>query len=144
MICKFDICICSLVFEQKFLSILTFISIIANVQNVCILAGQYLECSIGGIVLSRSSPPEVLCKKVVLKNFTKFTGKHLCQSLLFNKIAGLRPATLLKETLACNFVKKETLAQVLSCEFCEIFKSTVFYRTPPVATSDSRSEYCTL
>ena len=29
-------------------------------------------------------------KKSVLKNFAKFTGKHLCQSLLFNKGAGLR------------------------------------------------------
>ena len=25
----------------------------------------------------------------VLKIFTKFTGKHLCQGLLFNKVAGL-------------------------------------------------------
>ena len=30
-----------------------------------------------------SSRPEVFCKKGVLKNFTKFTGKHLCQSLIF-------------------------------------------------------------
>ena len=30
-------------------------------------------------------------KKGVLRNFTKFTGKHLCQSLFFNKVAGLRP-----------------------------------------------------
>ena len=29
-------------------------------------------------------------KKVVLRNFTKFTGKHLCQSLFFNKVAGPR------------------------------------------------------
>ena len=29
-------------------------------------------------------------KKVVLRNFTTFTGKHLCLSLLFNKVAGLR------------------------------------------------------
>ena len=29
---------------------------------------------------------------------------------------------------ACNFVKKETLAQVFSCKFCEIL------RTPPVTT----------
>ena len=28
-------------------------------------------------------------KKGVLGNFTKFTGKHLCQSLAFNKVAGL-------------------------------------------------------
>ena len=37
-------------------------------------------------------------KKGVLRNFAKFTGKHLCQSLFFNKVAGLSlmPATLLK------------------------------------------------
>ena len=36
-------------------------------------------------------------KKGVLKNFTKFTRKHLCQSLTFNKVA--RPATLFKKGL---------------------------------------------
>ena len=36
-------------------------------------------------------------KKGVLRNFTKFTGKYLCQSLFFNKVAGLRPATSLKK-----------------------------------------------
>ena len=41
----------------------------------------------------------MFCKKGVLANFAKFTGKHLCQSLLFNKVAGLRPATLLKKWL---------------------------------------------
>ena len=38
-------------------------------------------------------------KKDVLKNFAKFTGKHLCLSLLLNKVAGRRPATLLKKRL---------------------------------------------
>ena len=38
-------------------------------------------------------------KKGVLRNFTKFTGKHLCQSLFLNNVAGLRPATLLKKKL---------------------------------------------
>ena len=47
----------------------------------------------------RSSRPEVFCKKGVLRNFAKFTGKRLCQSLFFNKVAGLRPATLLKKRL---------------------------------------------
>ena len=28
-------------------------------------------------------------KKIVLKNFTKFRGKHLCQSFVFTKVAGL-------------------------------------------------------
>ena len=39
----------------------------------------------------------MFCRKGVLKNFEKFTGKHLCQSLLFNKVAGLRTVTLLKK-----------------------------------------------
>ena len=30
------------------------------------------------------------CKKVALRNFMKFTGKHLCQRLFFNKVVGLR------------------------------------------------------
>ena len=44
----------------------------------------------------QKQPPEVFCKKDVLKNFAKFTGKYLCQSLFFNKVTGLRPTTLLK------------------------------------------------
>ena len=47
----------------------------------------------------RSSGPEVFFKKDVLRNFSKFTGQHLCHSLFFNKVAGLRPATLLKKRL---------------------------------------------
>ena len=31
-------------------------------------------------------------RKGVLRNFAKFIGKHLCQSLFFNKVAGLRRA----------------------------------------------------
>ena len=34
--------------------------------------------------------PEVFYKKGVVRNFTKFTRKHLCQSLFFNKVAGLQ------------------------------------------------------
>ena len=76
-------------------------------------------------MLFTSSRPEVFCKKGVLGNFAKFTGKHLCQSLFFNKVAGG----------ACNFIKKETLAQVFSCEFCEISKNIFSQRTPLVAAS---------
>ena len=35
-----------------------------------------------------------------------------------------QPPELLSQ--AFNFIKKETLAQVFSCEFCEIFKNTFF------------------
>ena len=47
----------------------------------------------------RSSHQRCSVRKVVLGNFTKFTGKHLFQSIFFNKVAGLRPATLLKKRL---------------------------------------------
>ena len=49
-------------------------------------------------------------RKSVLRNFVKFTAKHLCQSPFFNKV----------------FIKKEILAQVFSWEFCEISKNTFF------------------
>ena len=67
-------------------------------------------------------------KKSVLRNFTKFTGKHLCQSIFFDKVAGLRlqntPGRLLlivRETLGRTFFPK-------SCANCnkevvtELFK----------------------
>ena len=38
---------------------------------------------------ARVSRWETLCEKGVFKNFAKFTGKHLCRSLFFNKILGL-------------------------------------------------------
>ena len=54
--------------------------------------------------IPQKQPPEMLYKKIVLKNFAKITGKHLCQSLFFNNVAGSR--------LRGPRVKKETLAQV--------------------------------
>ena len=56
--------------------------------------------------LSRSSHQMRSLRKGALRNFTKFTGKHLWHSLFFNKVAAL--------------------AQVFSCEFCEISKNTFF------------------
>ena len=69
----------------------------------------------------RSSCPEVFCKKGVLRNLAKLTGKHL-----------YRDSFLIKR-LFFNFIKKESLAQVLFCEFCEISKNSFFYGTPQVA-----------
>ena len=43
--------------------------------------GKYSE-------MQQQSPRRVL-KKGVLRNFAKSTGKHLCQSLFFNIVAGL-------------------------------------------------------
>ena len=36
-------------------------------------------------------------KKGCPKSFGKFTEEYFCETLLFDKVAGLRPATLLKK-----------------------------------------------
>ena len=43
----------------------------------------------------RSSHRRCSVLKDVLRNLIKLSGKNMCQSLYFNKVAGLRPATLL-------------------------------------------------
>ena len=65
-------------------------------------------------------------KKGVFRNSTKFTGKHRA-----------RVSFLIKLQAACNFIQKETLIKVFSCEFCEISKNTFSYRTLLVAPSTS-------
>ena len=65
-------------------------------------------------------------KQVFLEIFQK-SQENICSWVSFLiKLQGLRPATLLK---------KETLAQLFSCEFCEISNNTFSYRTPPVGAS---------
>ena len=82
----------------------------------------------------------------------KLTKENPFRFLIYDKIKSLRTCIILQyqkeltEVLhsrrcstkfckthrpeACNFIKKETLAQVFSCKFCEISKNTLFYRTP--------------
>ena len=72
----------------------------------------------------------------VLKNFTKFTRKRLCQSLFFNKVAGLwslyliqafRPATFLKRySRPAILFKKRLWHRCFPVNFVEIFKNTFF------------------
>ena len=62
------------------------------------------------IFFFQKQPPKVFSKKGVLRNFEKFTGKHLRQCLFFNKVTRLMPSTLLKTRLwhrcfPVNFVK---------------------------------------
>ena len=46
------------------------------------------------------------------------------------------PFLIKLQVQACNFIKKGTLAQVFSCEFCRISKNTFSYKTALVAASD--------
>ena len=67
---------------------------------------------------NRSSHQRCFVIKGVLRNFTgKSTGKHLYQSL---------------------FIKKETLAHMFSCEFCEVSKNT-FYTEDLWATASAQN-----
>ena len=60
-------------------------------------------------MMKQKQPPEVFCKKGVLRNFGKCTGMHLCQSLSFNE----------KERGDCFWMK-------LSEE--KLYLDTVFFR----------------
>ena len=48
------------------------------------------------LAVDRSSHLEVFCKKGVLKNFAKFTGKHLHRRHFLNKVAAWKPENLSK------------------------------------------------
>ena len=59
---------------------------------------NHLEISASELASAQAAIRGVLWKKVVLKNFAKFTGKHLCHSLF-----------LIKQTVACtlcSFIKR--------------------------------------
>ena len=53
----------------------------------------------------RSSHQRCSVKKGVLRNFAKFAGKHLCQCLFFNKVAGT--AFFTEHLWATAFVERE-------------------------------------
>ena len=68
----------------------------------------------------------VLYRKLFLK---------ILQNLQENTCARLSCLFFFSCLKACNFMKKQTLAQLFSCEYCKIFQSSIFYRAPPVAAS---------
>ena len=72
----------------------------------------YILAAFDRIKLLRSEAVTRGVLKGVLRNFTQFTGKHLCQ----------------------------TPIQVFSWEVCGTFKSTFFYRTAPVVASEQTQE----
>ena len=69
----------------------------------------------------RSSHRRCSVRKCDLRNFAKFTGKRLCQSLFFNKVASLRPASLL-----ATLLKNRLWHSCFPIHFCKRFKNTFF------------------
>ena len=75
---------------------------------------------------SRSSHQRCSIEKAVLRNFSIFSGKHLCWSLFLIQ--------------ACNFIKRDS-NKVFSCEYCEIFKNTYSKENLPRTTSRIPTSY---
>ena len=71
----------------------------------------------------RSSHQRCSIKKGILRNFTKFTGERLCQSLFFNKVAGLHPWKRQKTRFSDVFRK---------CSPATLLKTRFWYRCFPV------------
>ena len=68
----------------------------------------------------------MFCIKKAFLELSQNSQENTCASVFF----------LMKlQAKACNFIKKETLAQVFSCKFREISKNTFFHKTPLVAAS---------
>ena len=65
------------------------------------------------IVTARNCRVQMSCKKLFHEIFVKFTRKHLCWSLFFNKVAGL----------SLQFYQKKTLALVLSCDLRKFWRA---------------------
>ena len=79
-------------------------------------------------------------KRGVLRNFSKFTGKHLGQSLFFNKVTGLEFCKISKNTFSTEhlltnasvvsfisfFIKARTILQFFSLVFSNLYMFSRF------------------
>ena len=65
---------------------------------------SFMCCGRNGYRSAKHSSRGV-CKKGILKNFAKFTGKHLCQILPFNKVTG-RPVNFAKFSRTSFLIEK--------------------------------------
>ena len=92
---------------------------------------SYLQCSAWKKVnVKEQEQTEAVVRRCSIKKvfleISQNSQENICVRESLNKVSHLRPATLFKKTLA----------QVFSCEFCEIYKSTFFHRAPLVAASE--------
>ena len=86
-----------------------------KIKLICVVKDIFFYKNSLRFKLYRSRRPGVFCKKMLLEISQNSQGNTCTRFSLLIK----------------------TLAQVFSCEFCEISQNTFFYRTPLVAASDS-------
>ena len=76
------------------------------------------------VYLNSNTPPKT---KFCIMDLVTFTDRVVFQkrfSQKFRKIYRKTPVSVSRKPQACSFIKKETLTQVFSCEFCKNFKNT--------------------
>ena len=96
---------------------------------------NFLNFLIHPLSFLQKQPLELFCNKGVLRNFAKFTGKHMCQSIFFDKVAGIRPTTLLKKrhwhrcflVKFAKFLRTPSLTEHLVDCFCSSFYIVVTF-----------------
>ena len=107
--------------NMPFLSILIEYNVLFYFKSIFRVRADHLAFS-----LPKAHSTGFLVIQSKLLKTTSLLLEHVSNSVIQN---GIRPV--------CNFIKKETLAQVFvfSCEFCEISKSTFSYILSPLAAS---------
>ena len=75
---------------QLFLNHL-YLTTIAVIFMMSFLLQEYQFCKTSLNVQKQAFP--VVLHKAILRNFTKFTAKHLCHTVLFDEVTSHRPAT---------------------------------------------------
>ena len=106
---------------------------ILHILQLILKCSTKSKCSKTISIICRCSRRRCFVRKGILRNFAKFTGKHLCQSLFFNQTAGLRPATLLKKRLwPATLLKKRLWHRCFPVNFIK------FLRTPFLQNTSGR------
>ena len=106
------------------------------------------------MTLSRSNHQSCSVRKGVLRNFTKFTGKHMYQSLFFNKAAGLFHRTPLADasyyqselSLHSKLVSLLCSRKILVCHYHTENRANINYvwvRSHPQRTSNKKMDFQT-
>ena len=88
------------------------------------------------------------CLEIIDFSIYSFLNNYKISWILFTEAVALRCSIkkvfleISQTSQSCNFIKKKTLAQMFSCEFCEISKNVFFYRAPRVAASFFKNTFC--
>ena len=90
-----------------FYTVPVFLLLILNSNFLLITLFCYKKTSLSFCLkINRSSHQRYSARKGVLRNFTKFTEKHLCQRLFFNEVVNIRYWCCKYQILmkACNWI----------------------------------------